>query len=302
VLIGALVGALALVVVSPSLRGGARPEPTRENPGIVNPAPLANAPAPEAPTQNAPVEPAPDPPNPAVSVDLEALNRLLEAESARLTGTVSVHVRLDGGGEAGRRATEPQPAASVIKLPLMVVLEDAWLTGGLKRVARDEAALRKAITLSDNPSADRIIDQLGTARINTWLEAHGYTQTRLRHKMAGPRPDGVNTVSAAEMTRMALEIAREECVSPEASSEMRTLLLAQTRRTRIPAGLPEGAVSGNKTGTLRGIVNDVAFVETPGGLRYAMAVLITNAGEDAATSKAIAGLSRKVYDLLTASR
>jgi beta-lactamase class A len=82
---------------------------------------------------------------------------------------------------------------------------------------------------------------------------------------------------------------------------MRTLLLAQTRRTRIPAGLPEGAVCGNKTGTLRGIVNDVAFVEAPGGLRYALAVLISKGGADDPTSRSIAKLSKRVYDLITAA-
>lgn len=236
----------------------------------------------------------------AVKVDLARLQSVLETEAARIPGDVSVHVRFEGGGSAGVDAKEAKPAASLIKLPIMVVLEDAWKRGILKRIGRDEESVRKAITVSDNPSADWLISRLGTSQINEWLLEHGYTRTRLKHLLEGPRPNGPNTVSAEEMTRMLLEIAEGKLISPEASAEMRGLLLAQTRRTRIPAGLPEGTVVGNKTGTLRGIVNDAAFIEPPGGPRYALAVLVTQAGSDTATSRALARLSRKVYETVTA--
>jgi beta-lactamase class A len=232
-------------------------------------------------------------------VDLATLKTLLIAEAARIPGAVSVHVRLDHGGSAGVDEGEAKPAASLIKLPIMVVLEDAWARGLLKRTARDEEAVHKAITVSDNPSADWLISRLGTSQINEWLKEHGYAHTRLKHRLEGPRPDGPNLVSAQDMTRMLLEIADGKLISPEASAHMRGLLLAQTRRTRLPAELPQATPVGNKTGTLRGIVNDAAFVEPPGGPRYAIAVLVTKAGSDTATSRAIARLSRKVYEAVT---
>lgn len=230
-------------------------------------------------------------------VDLTALNALLQKAAKEIRGDVAIHIRLDGGAQAGVRADEPMPAASIIKLPIMVVLEDAWRSGVLKRTDKDLEQVRQAITVSDNPSADWLIDRLGMSQINTWLEEHGYAQTRVRHKLLGPRPDGPNVVSAAEMTEMLLGIANGTLVSPEASAEMREILLAQTRRTRIPAGLPDRVTVGNKTGTLRGIVNDVAFVETPEGLRYAMAVLVSGARGDVTTSRQIAELSREVFEL-----
>lgn len=208
---------------------------------------------------------------------------------------------MDGGPEAGVQADRAMPAASVIKLPLMVVLEEAWQTGSLKRAEEDVTRMRKMITVSDNPAANTIIGRLGVARVNAWLEQNGYRGTRLQRRVTLQRADPDNVVTASEMTRMLLQIARGEMVSPSASLEMRKVVLAQTRRSRIPAGLPSRAVSGNKTGTLRGIVNDVAFVEAPGGPRYALAVLVSDAGPEAKTSRAIAGLSRKVYAHLTAS-
>lgn len=292
--IGIVMALVALLVVLPLFRPSSpAPQPLQASAGPSYGTPPTRQPAgPASPASRIPTGSA------IPAADLARLQELVEAEAGRIPGRVSVHVRLDGGGEAGIGADEPMPAASVIKLPLMVVLMDAWRTGQLKRTPADEARVRAAITRSDNEAADGLIDRVGRSQVNAWLEEHGYAGTQLRHKMLGPRPDGPNVVTAAEMTRMLLRIARGELVSPEASREMRALLLAQERRTRIPAGLPPEAVVGNKTGTLRGIVNDVGFVEVPGGRRYALAVLVSEAGSDAATSRAIARLSSKTYEFL----
>jgi beta-lactamase class A len=190
-------------------------------------------------------------------------------------------------------------AASVIKVPLMVVAHHQWRSGLLKRTAVDAERMRKMITLSDNASADALIDRLGMSQVNTWLLEHNYEGTQLKHKMAGPHPDGENETTARDMTRMLLQIEQGTLVSALDSEEMRGLLLDQQRRTRIPAGLPSEVTVGNKTGTLRGVVNDVGFVETPDGTRYALAVFIAGPASDAAASQAIARLSRKVYEWVT---
>jgi beta-lactamase class A len=192
-----------------------------------------------------------------------------------------------------------KPAASLIKLPLTAALEEEWQSGRLGRDPADRERARKAITVSDNAAADALIARLGMARVNEWLEQHRFTHTRLLHKMLGPRPKGPNVTSAADMSRMLLEIEQGSLVSGEASADMRKLLLAQERRSRIPAGLPPEAICGNKTGTLNGVVHDAAFIECPNGRRYTIAVLVTHAPSDRATSTSIARLSRSIYSLLS---
>jgi beta-lactamase class A len=278
--LGGAVGFGALLLALPLFQKPAPP--------VTNPA----AQAPAAPETPPPLRP---------RVNLVQLNALLLEETEKIPGNVAVHVRFEGGSIAGVRFDEPMPAASLIKLPIMVVLEASWGAGLLSRRDRDYESIQKAITESDNPATDWLIDRLGKSQINTWLTDHGYRQTQLRHKMAGPRPDGPNVVSAAEMTKLLLAISAGELVSPQASMEMRRILLAQTRRTRIPAELPPDVIVGNKTGTLRGIVNDAAFVETPAGVRYAIAVLASETGSDAAVSRQIAALSAKVYELVSAA-
>ncbi len=243
-----------------------------------------------------------------LEIDQAALRVLVEAEARRLPGKARVHVRVDvpdmgppGEAVAGVNADLPAPAASVIKLPLMAIVFDRWASGAWERSANDMERVRKMITHSDNPSADALMERVGFSQANQWLDSHGYPRTRLHHKIFDRRKAARNQVTAAEMTDLLLRIGRGELVSPEASREMREILQAQTRRQRIPAGIPEGATVGNKTGTLRGIVHDVALVEPAEGPRYALAVLITDSGPEGRANAAIARLSRKVYRFVTDS-
>lgn len=272
------------------LSGCARPG---TSPG---PGPAAPAPAP------------PTPPGPTVATpDPVALQETLNEAVRGVRGKVHAHVRVEvpasvdpqGFIEAGVNADSPVPAASVIKLPLVVVVEDAWHAGTLQRTAADVERVGKMITHSDNPAADAMMDRLGFPRVNAWLAEHGYPNTRIRHRMLGKDKSGANEVTASEMTRMLLAVARGELVTPEASRELREFLLSQTRRARIPAGLPKEAVVGNKTGTLRGLVHDMAFVEPPGGPRYALAVLISQTGPEERANRAIARISKVVYAAVT---
>jgi beta-lactamase class A len=276
-------GLLLLLLVFPRLRG--RPQ-----------APAGASPPPAAST--AANTPAPAPPQ-VSPPQLAAVQQAIDAAAPEL-GDASIHFRLLGGGEAAHEAEAERTAASLIKVPLLAALEHAWHSGTLQRTGLDEGRARKMITESDNPSADAIIERVGMSQVNTWLEDHAYRHTHLKHLLLGPRPDGPNVTSAADMTRMLVEMLEGRLVNPAASAEMRKLLLASERRTRIPAGLPPEVTVGNKTGTLNGIVNDAAFVELPDGRRYALAVLVERARSDEAVSRRIAELSRKVYEALTA--
>ncbi len=228
----------------------------------------------------------------------EGLRAILELEAASINGHVSAHVRLENGIEAGLHADERIAAASVIKLPVMGALYDAWAKGDLERNPRDERLMRRMITVSHNGATNALIDRLGMARINRWLIDNGYTETVVRARILDEEPQGPNLVTAREMTRMLEQIVEGTLVSPSASDEMREILLDQRWQTRIPADLPPEAVVGNKTGTMSDLLHDAAFVETPDGLRYTIAVFIERDNRPSVTSEAIAQLSRHVYDYL----
>ena len=250
-----------------------------------------------------PAAPVDGPAVPRPGVDRAALQDLLRREAERLPGRVSLHVRVDDGSSegvsAGVNAERAMPAASVAKLPLMIAVESAWEAGKLPRAEADLRRLRAAITVSDNAAADALIDRLGMRTLAALLPQHGFRVTRLERRFGELARGKDNPGSARELTAALLRIARGEAVSPAASREMRELLLAQTRRARIPAGLPKGVTCGNKTGTWGGAVNDVAFVEPSGAPRYALAVFLADAGPRPRAEKTIAKLSAAVHRFVT---
>lgn len=241
----------------------------------------------------------PDPKVVARQQMLAGLQSVLEQEAALIDGQVSVHVRLEDGGEAGIDPQRPVDAASVIKVPVMVALYQAWASGKLKRTAQEEHWLRLMITRSRNIESNKLIELLGKSGVNACLERNGYECCCLRTMILKDDGEGPNLVSASEMTRMFQQIVHGELVNPAASAEMRKLLLAQHWRERIPGRLPKEVVVGNKTGTMSNLIHDVAFIETPGGLRYYLAVLIEREDRSHVRSEEIARLSRHVYDFLT---
>ncbi|MFJ3806136.1 serine hydrolase [Streptomyces sp. NPDC090073] len=115
---------------------------------------------------------------------------------------------LDTGGQLGFDVQEPVPLASVVKVPLALVLLDRVAAGGLdpaRRVTVDPAAssvgptglaafrypatvavgdlLQLMLSVSDNAAADALLDLVPVAEVDTRLRAWGCAGIRMRHRM-----------------------------------------------------------------------------------------------------------------------
>ena len=178
------------------------------------------------------------------------------------------------------------PTASTIKTAVMIeawqqtadgrlsrdttlTLRDTGKVGGsgVLRGLHDGLALTVAdlihlmIVLSDNTATNMLIERLGTARVNEWLDAHGLKETRLfRPTFRDGRPDvlpdlerefGLGMTTPREMARLMTIIAEGTAVSREASDAMLATLRRQQDRAMIPRLLPadDRIQIGNKTGT-----------------------------------------------------
>ena len=210
----------------------------------------------------------------------------------RAAGASVAVINLDDGRRATHAAGRTWYAASTFKLALLYEAERRHAAGEVeyedRLVLTEEAlsedlgtmdrvpiapdgtvsigeALTAMITLSDNATAVALLRHLGPAEVDATLRDLGLTAM------------SVNTedlpVTVADLARLMLAIISGEGVGEEERSHMRALLLDQTIRDGIPAGLPPGVASatGNKTGTWPGMTADVAFVETSSG-RYVLAV------------------------------
>lgn len=185
-------------------------------------------------------------------------------------------------------------SASVIKVFIMGAVYERILypTNDEERIVYTESyegelrsLIGSMITVSDNDCANRLVEILGEGSyslgfevVNAFCRRHGYDQTHMGRRFLESYPTDDNYVSARDCRSILSSIYRRELVSEAASEEMENYLKGQTRKNKIPSGLPEGFTSANKTGEmyveygLGSIENDMAIVYSPYG-DYTIAVL-----------------------------
>jgi beta-lactamase class A len=100
-----------------------------------------------------------------------------------------------------------------------------------------------------------------------------------------------------DMALLLETIQRGDAFGPDTSGEMIDLLLRQTWRSRIPAGIPENVLVGNKTGDWYDAAHDVAIVFAPSG-PYILAILSDGEGSEVT----IVELSERIYEYYQSCR
>ena len=216
-------------------------------------------------------------------MDYSALERHLD----RLRGSAGVIVcEADETARFSWRANEVFPAASVIKVPLVMALfaeaargavdldtcvgvgERVPGTGVLTHLRdvreltlRDHATL--AIVVSDNTATNRVIDRVGLDTVNAYLERWGCARSRLRRRMfdLDARAKGLeNEMTPREAARLLGMLVRGELVDRATSDTVLGILHATAYDGKARRYLPGEAWTANKTGRLEGVRNDVAVV------------------------------------------
>lgn len=218
------------------------------------------------------------------------------------------------------------------RVPGSGVLQD--LDEGLQPTIRDLAELM--IIVSDNWATDLLYERIGKEAVATTLKQLGMSstfipltiremfcviaekdsndsavdyQTLKDHlKNAKPNPDNLafsgetsNDVSSPrDMARLMRLIHQGEGLTEDGREGVLKILKDQNFRTRIPGRLPndEDIEVANKTGSLRGIVNDVGIVYSPKA-NYVIAFMSKQQDDSAETTDRIARASRWVWDRLS---
>jgi len=216
------------------------------------------------------------------------LQTQLSLAASHAPGRVGIAVEdLATGMESGVNASESLPAASTIKIPVMVEvfkqmesgsidlgtvvhLEDRdrdWGWGdmadapsGTKRTVK--ALLWLMITRSDNTATNELIRLVGRSHINATMAGLGLTNTRLGDYIRS-QTDTIRyalRTSPHDMLRLLDAIARDRLVDEWSSREMLTILEGQTHNGLLPVPLPRGVRIAHKTGSLHDTLNDVGIV------------------------------------------
>ena len=165
-----------------------------------------------------------------------------------------------------------------------------------------DSNLHSMITVSDNDAANTLITYLGGGNssagmqaVNSFCQEHGYTQTHMGRMLLASNDQDDNYTSVNDCGHFLIEVYKEEESSYAHASDMYALLKAQTRQNKIPAMLPDGVKTANKTGELDNVENDAGIIYDAANdlVIVFMSQNLSSAGN---AQNTIASLSRTIYD------
>lgn len=239
-------------------------------------------------------------------VDIPAPLAQLQTALASVPNYAPGHVALEikdlaTGYTSGVNANAVMPAASTIKIPIMVeVFKQMWngrfdLNRRVHLQASDRdwgsgdicdaplgsgfpvsELLTKMITVSDNTAANMLIRLVGRRRINRTMADLGLHHTHLADYI---RTEEWNVRSSlrttpADMVRLLSDMAKKKLIDESASEKMISILEGQQINTLLPVPLPPDVLIAHKTGSFGDTLNDVGIVF--GQEPYVIAVMTTD--------------------------
>lgn len=242
---------------------------------------------------------------------MEALQTALEEQLSGYDGEWSVYVKNLSSGESLLIHDQPMKSASVMKLFIMGTVYKAFESGELERTDEVMALMNDMISYSDNAASNDLLYRLGEssyeagiAKVNEFIDEYGFSDMTVEYNgFSDPATNtgtgNYNQVTAEDCGKLLEDIYRRKWVSREVSLEIEEMMLNQNTRYKIPAGLPEGVLCGNKTGEMDSTQNDAAIVYSD-ACDYILVVLSSDwSSSDQAISR-IADLSSEVYSFFNA--
>ncbi|MEW6279907.1 MAG: serine hydrolase [Candidatus Eremiobacterota bacterium] len=233
------------------------------------------------------------------------------------------YLDLNSGSAVGVRDRERFPAASVVKVPILLEvlrqagegllsLRERFALASEHRVGGAGVLLeleegtsltllelaRLMTVVSDNVASNALLDRVGMEPVNRLMAALGMQDSHLgRRFMEVPEGERDNWTTARDIALCMASIWRGEVAG---SREALEILRRQQYREKIPCMLPGELGVANKTGELDGVRHDAAIVEHP-RYPYVLTLLTRDGGAAWEVDRALAHLSRAVYDLVDAA-
>ncbi|MDQ3629123.1 MAG: class A beta-lactamase-related serine hydrolase [Actinomycetota bacterium] len=262
---------------------------------------------------------------------------LLDALAAEHDAVVSVWMGgVDGVAWLARDAAHVHPAASTMKLPLLVALyraveraelrlddeievravldsvvadrtyettqdydndEEPW--GHLGRTATLGWLGSRAIVRSSNLATNLLIDILGLDAVNGVYDDVGAVGCRVRRgiqDLPGSEVGAGNEVDADGLSRVLAAVARHDIASPATCESIERVLAACEHRDGIAAGIPPRTYLANKTGWITDVCHDVALVRPEREEPFVLCVLSAAPLDEDAGHRLVAEVTRVCWE------
>lgn len=245
---------------------------------------------------------------PVTDEELQTLLNQIQTHLPTTNGNWAVFVSDLINETEGSINDQTMQAASLIKLYIMGAVYENY-DQIISQYGKDsvDSNLSSMITVSDNGAANTLTTYLGGGdsgagmqAVNSFCQNHGYTKTHMGRMLLASNENDDNYTSVADCGHFLIEIYKEEESSYAHASDMYNLLKAQTRRNKIPAQLPSGVKTANKTGELDNVENDAGIIYDASN-DLVIVFMSQNLSSVGSAQSTIASLSRTIYDYYNAS-
>lgn len=191
-------------------------------------------------------------------------------------------------------------AASLIKLFIAGAVYENWdmvtAQGGEDEI---NSLLNSMITVSDNNSANSLILKLGEGdeekgmeTVNAYCKDHKLKDTHLGRLLLASNEFDDNYTSVNDCGKFLKAVYYKKV---DGAEKILALMKKQERTGKIPAGIPDGIETANKTGELADVENDAAIIfgEEP----YILCVMTDKVTAPGSAQQSISAISSRVYQL-----
>lgn len=224
-------------------------------------------------------------------------------------GTWSVYVCNLLKDSDGTINDTPMQAASLIKLYIMGAVYKNYGTIAQSHNSEEiDSNISAMISVSDNDAANTLVNWLGNgndaagmAKVNNFCQEHGFTSTQMNRLLLAGKENGDNYTSVKDCGTFLKQIYQVVNGTLPSSTlanadAMYFQLKTQQRKNKIPAQLPEGVGTANKTGELDTVENDAAIIyDTAKGIDLVVCFMSQDLTDTGAAQSTIAADARAIY-------
>ena len=224
-------------------------------------------------------------------------------------GTWSVYVCNLLKDSDGTINDTPMQAASLIKLYIMGAVYENYGTIAQSHNSEEiDSNISAMISVSDNDAANTLVNWLGNgndaagmAKVNNFCQEHGFTSTQMNRLLLAGKENGDNYTSVKDCGTFLKQIYQVVNGTLPSSTltnadAMYFQLKTQQRKNKIPAQLPEGVGTANKTGELDTVENDAAIIyDTAKGIDLVVCFMSQDPTDTGAAQTPIAADARAIY-------
>lgn len=224
-------------------------------------------------------------------------------------GTWSVYVCNLLKDSDGTINDTPMQAASLIKLYIMGAVYENYGTIAQSHNSEEiDSNISAMISVSDNDAANTLVNWLGNgndaagmAKVNNFCQEHGFTSTQMNRLLLAGKENGDNYTSVKDCGTFLKQIYQVVNGTLPSSTlanadAMYFQLKTQQRKNKIPAQLPDGVGTANKTGELDTVENDAAIIyDTAKGIDLVVCFMSQDLTDTGAAQSTIAADARAIY-------